>query len=769
LSRTILAFLSVTTLAILPAAAFDGIVLLPDGKPAVDAGISIQEVEGSTRTDAQGKFHWTPDPPLPCQIQVILAQGQYAAPVKIDTLPSQGPVEVHVTPVISESVTVIASRVPESSTTVPASVTVVSGDDLRNRGARDLRTALAQVTGVDIAPGGDGGPASSVPEMWGLKEFDAFLLVVDGVPWGGAFNPDLESLSLASVDHIEVLRGAAPVTYGATSFVGVIEVFNTDPRDVKQNLEVTGGNYGSYGVRYDTPLPEWAGIQSSLNLDAGNVGYKDDRTDIERGHFLWKNRVAAGEGKFGFDVDGIWQHQNPASPTPLVGTELVTSQVPLDTNQNLSDAHINENRFALNLSYQHPTINGGTWLNTFSVYHSDQKTLRGFLEDVSNTNPNAHGFRADIPVTGAYLDSHVAFDIIKGLNVATGIDYLYGDGKATGGDFDYFVNLDGSNPPSGDQLPSQSDTVIKDRRNFAGAYGQFRWDPLKDWHFELGLRLNYTNETRSASSLEFSTNTLEEGSDSLSIWRGSGYAGVTWTAWSAGADTLAVYTDYRNTYKPAAVDFGLEPDFEILQPETAQSIEAGAKTRLLSGKLSLELSVFRMNFQNLVVPQDVGGVPELRNAGEERFRGFELASAWRVRSFLSMTAGYSFHDAKFQDFVTDESGSTLQLAGNQLPMSARNMANLGFVLSRDQGWRGNIQGNYIGSRFFDQENTVMAPAYTTLDAGVGYRMKSMELRLEGYNLTDVREPVSESELGDSQFYLMPARRIQLSLRWNIGT
>lgn len=78
--------------------------------------------------------------------------------------------------------------------------------------------------GIDIAPGGDGGPATAIPEIWGLKEFDAFLLVVDGVPWGGAFNPALTALNLTDLERIEVLRGPAPVMYGATSFVGVIQV-----------------------------------------------------------------------------------------------------------------------------------------------------------------------------------------------------------------------------------------------------------------------------------------------------------------------------------------------------------------------------------------------------------------------------------------------------------------------------------------------------------------------------------------------------------------
>src|SRR5262245_31551705 len=124
----------------------------------------------------------------------------------------------------AEYVEVTAKGLETDPAAVPAMVTVIDGDEARDRNADDLRSTLAGVAGADVAPGGDGGPASSVPEFWGLKEFDAFLLVVDEVPWGGAFNPALSTLSLEDVDHVEVLRGPAPVMYGATSFVGVVDV-----------------------------------------------------------------------------------------------------------------------------------------------------------------------------------------------------------------------------------------------------------------------------------------------------------------------------------------------------------------------------------------------------------------------------------------------------------------------------------------------------------------------------------------------------------------
>ena len=124
------------------------------------------------------------------------------------------------------AIEVTTSKLAEPVDQTPAMISVLTGDELRARGVVDLRTALSLVAGVDIAPGGDAGPAASVPGMWGLREFDAFLLVVDGVPAGGAFNPALTTLDLNDVERIEVLRGAAPVMYGATSFVGVIHVIH---------------------------------------------------------------------------------------------------------------------------------------------------------------------------------------------------------------------------------------------------------------------------------------------------------------------------------------------------------------------------------------------------------------------------------------------------------------------------------------------------------------------------------------------------------------
>src|SRR5215475_8028808 len=124
------------------------------------------------------------------------------------------------------SVQVTATRFGEPIQQVPGAISVVTGDEIRARGATNLRTALALLGGVSVAPGGDAGPAGAVPGLLGVREVDDLLLLIDGIPAGGAFIPQIEAVSLTNVERIEVLRGAAPVYFGTTAFAGTINVIH---------------------------------------------------------------------------------------------------------------------------------------------------------------------------------------------------------------------------------------------------------------------------------------------------------------------------------------------------------------------------------------------------------------------------------------------------------------------------------------------------------------------------------------------------------------
>jgi iron complex outermembrane receptor protein len=225
---------------------------------------------------------------------------------------------------------------------------------------------------------------------------------------------------------------------------------------------------------------------------------------------------------------------------------------------------------------------------------------------------------------------------------------------------------------------------------------------------------------------------------------------------------VRLFASYRNSYKPAAIDFGLDSPAAILKPETTASYEIGLKSRSCEGRLSLEISTFLVDFKNLVIAQTINGLPALTNAGQQRFKGIELAAAWRLANHVSGRATYSFHDAKFTDFVAEFDGVPPQLAGKRLEMSARHMASAGLIYAPDQGVFGGAEINWVGSRFLDKRNRSLADGYRTLAAGIGYRKRRWEVRFDGRNLNDERVPVSESELGDAQYYRLPARRLDVT-------
>ncbi len=667
-------------------------------------------------------------------------------------------------PVRQEYVEVTATRVPEDPGDVPASITVVSGEDLRNSGALDLRQALSMVAGVDIAPGGDGGPAASVPEFWGLKEFDAFLLVVDGVPWGGAFNPALATLDLDDIDRVEVMRGAAPVMYGATSFVGVVHVVHRGAGEALRSLALRGGSFGSGGAVFATALPAWAGFRSTLDVDLGRQGFEDDRTEWKRGHALWRNARALGSGALRLDVDVNILDQAPASPQAREGTTL-TSRTPLDANHNPEGAFLDERRFTIDAGYDRRLANAD-WSSTVSYAHTSRSALRGFLEDLQSP-AGALGFRQDIEQNDVYVDSHLAWIRTPRLKLVAGVDHIHSEGESAAAIFDYDVALDGSNPPPASF--GALDLHVGDRREFSGAYAFAEWNPAPAWRFEAGLRLNRTFESREGEEGAEDSGKDEADRERDDVRLG-GSAGAVFTPWSKGADHVRVFASYKNTFKPAAFDFGVgeegdgpDKDAALLKPETAASYEVGLKGRMAGGAVSFEVASFLMDFDNLVIAQSIGGLPALANAGKQRFKGIESSLAWRLKSHLTARATYAYHDARFRDFLTEFDGAPTQLAGNRLEMSPHHLASASVVWAPPRGVLALAQVNVVGSRFLDRRNTALADGYATLAAAIGYRGNRWELRVDGQNLSDERPPTSESELGDAQYYRLPSRRVDATL------
>ena len=116
------------------------------------------------------------------------------------------------------------------------------------------------------------------------------------------------------------------------------------------------------------------------------------------------------------------------------------------------------------------------------------------------------------------------------------------------------------------------------------------------WRFDAGVRYNHTQETRSGQEIDLTGPTPVVGDEETqrrddSRW--SGALGTSYRLWQDGHDYVTAYANYRDSFKPAAIDFGPEAEPDILEPETARSAELGLRGQQLDGRLQWDVSCFR--------------------------------------------------------------------------------------------------------------------------------------------------------------------------------
>jgi iron complex outermembrane receptor protein len=633
-----------------------------------------------------------------------------------------------------DTIVVTATRISEPADRIPADISVVSGQDLRARDATDMAAALSLVPGVEAPPGGDAGPSSAVPSFWGLHEFDAFLLVVDGIPWGGAYNPAITTLNLTDVERVEIMKGAAPVMYGATSFVGVVQVIHYAAGEAADAADAAFGTYGSVRGSASMALPPIGGYRQSFAVDGQSLGFADARESVKDGHVLYRGALDLGSGRLRIDADVSIVDDVPPSPTLRAGANL-TTLTPADANFNPADATIEEHKYHLAVGYTQP-VAAGIWETSISYAYSQITDIRAFLEpDLSGAADTQNQRRR---IDDGYVDTHLTHPVASDSSLMVGADLLYGRGRQTSlnGNGVYAAPLDGSFlPPPTSALPVNEIGTVNDKRLFAGQYAQLDWKPDDRWDLLAGIRLNEAYESKVSSDLTLPPPDLASAGVKKTMIRPSQTLGVSYRLWASGKDEAVMYADFRNAFKPSAIDFGPDYTPDLLSPETAQSYEAGLKGAAGGGRLAYQAELFLMDFNNLVVATASGA---LANAAAERLEGVEVETRYQFGADLAFAAGASYHDARFKRYPFVDGDAVVEVGGRQLPLSPHVLASAGLLYTPQSGLGATVVGRYVGRRFLDEENTAPVGGYTVLDATVEYRIRRYRVTLEGTNLTNRR-------------------------------
>ena len=134
------------------------------------------------------------------------------------------PLAVLAVPALNETV-VTANRVAQPLSDLVADVSIVDRETIEASGATGVLDVLARLPGIEISRNGSIGTTSSVFLRGAETRFTAVYLdgvrldtqSTGGAPW--------ESIPLAQIERIEVLRGPAAAVYGSDAIGGVIQIF----------------------------------------------------------------------------------------------------------------------------------------------------------------------------------------------------------------------------------------------------------------------------------------------------------------------------------------------------------------------------------------------------------------------------------------------------------------------------------------------------------------------------------------------------------------
>ncbi len=197
------------------------------------------------------------------------------------------------------------SKKAQRTSEAPAAIFVISREDIRRSGARNIPDLLRMVPGVDVAQIDTGKWAISARGFNGQYS-DKLLVLVDGrtvyTPIFAGVFWDSQNILLDTIERIEVIRGPGAAVWGANAVNGVINIITRSANDTPGGYLIAGAGNGGTGpeaIRYGgnaRKLGAWRVSAEGFHYNAlpaldGLNGHDDWR--VIRGGFRTDSKLSA--------------------------------------------------------------------------------------------------------------------------------------------------------------------------------------------------------------------------------------------------------------------------------------------------------------------------------------------------------------------------------------------------------------------------------------------------------------------------------------------
>lgn len=232
---------------------------------------------------------------------------------------------------------VVPGKRPQSITSTPAAVSVLTREDLERLGVVTVGEALQFLPEVYMRLQGGLG-ALSLPSIRGSSP-NQVLVLIDGIPVNSAIQGlfDLSSLSTAHVERVEVLRGPFSALYGGPALGGVINVVTlVEPGG---RLDIRDGGLSTAAVAGRWSSPDGRVIVAGDQFTSGGFRLNSDVVSTTViGKATWE--TSAGD-LFGLNVNhfqsSLGVPGTTASPSPQARQEERRTMLSTQWNRDLRD------------------------------------------------------------------------------------------------------------------------------------------------------------------------------------------------------------------------------------------------------------------------------------------------------------------------------------------------------------------------------------------------------------------------------------------------
>ncbi|GGK32455.1 ferripyoverdine receptor [Pseudomonas koreensis] len=553
--------------------------------------------------------------------------------------------------------TTTATKLPLTIRETPQSVTVVTRQQMDDRGEKNIGDVLRNTPGISVQQ------YDSDRTEYSTRGFAITNFQYDGVNnvYDGVYDEGATHVDMATYDRVEIIKGATGLMTGSGDPSATVNLVRKKPtKEFKASITGTAGSWDNYRTEGDISGP----LNDSGSVRGRFVGaYQDKNSYID--HYTQKKDVYYGILEadlsedtlltFGIDKQSVTPRGSSWTGNPVYFSDGGRTDFPRSFNPgadwsrrdfdsvtyftSLEQALAND--WKLKVSLNEKISDHDTQLASASGGNPDRATGEGMFLYWGRWEGHRVQDSADINLSGPFTLGGREHELVAG--------FMASHSRQTGATFDTsaFSQVPGSIYDWNSHLPKQDfpkNGKYERTQSQNGIYLATRLRPTDDLSVILGSRLSTFKYNE-----DYSYNAGTGMSDTHASYKEHGvvtpYAGVVYDL----NDTYSLYGSYTNIYQPQIYK---DADGKTLAPVEGNAYETGLKAAYLDGRLNASLAFFRIEQDNFA--ESIGTNP-VTNEGIYKAidgattNGVELELAGELQEGWNLSAGYTYARTRDQD------------------------------------------------------------------------------------------------------------------------